>query len=133
VSGVESVQGKDKINSERYINLILIRLFSELTEKERLCSSFQQDLVMVHTACNTMAISDIFGDTLKAKDHGQLILHCSQHVIFIFFWGGGGSLKDKEHKRNPHALHEFEENIREELSRISPAELQCMKRHVLTL
>jgi hypothetical protein len=30
-----------------------------------------------------------------------------------------GSLKDKMYKINPHALHEFEESIREEMTRTS--------------
>jgi hypothetical protein len=33
----------DTLNSERYINLILNRIFPELTEKKRLHSYFQQD------------------------------------------------------------------------------------------
>jgi hypothetical protein len=39
----------------------------------------------------------------------------------FYLWG---SLKDKVYKRNLHTLHELEENIWEEISRISPAEQQ---------
>jgi hypothetical protein len=52
--------------------------------------------------------------------YDRLVPQISCRVVFTC----GGSLKDKVRKRNPHKLLELEENIREEISRISPAELQ---------
>jgi hypothetical protein len=72
------------------------------------------------------AISDVFCDRVISEDlrppRSLDLTPCDSYL-----WG---SLKDKVYKRNPHTLHELEENIRDEISRISPAELQCVNQSV---
>jgi hypothetical protein len=108
------------LNSERYINLILNRFFPEFTEEERLYGYFQQDSATVHTAGNSMAaISDGFCN--RDNSEGLWPAHSTDLMLCDFYlWG---SLNDKVYKRKPHTTHKPEENIKEEISRISPAEL----------
>jgi hypothetical protein len=55
----------DTLHSERYINLIFIRIFPELTEGEILYCYFQKDSAKAHIASYSIAsISDVFGDII---------------------------------------------------------------------
>jgi hypothetical protein len=47
----------------------------------------------------------------------------------FYLWG---SLKDKVYKSNSHALEELKNNIREEITKTSEAELQCMNQNVFS-
>jgi hypothetical protein len=98
----------------------LNRLFPELTEEERLCGYFQQDLATVHKASNFVAtISNMFGDRVISE--GLWPAHSPDLMLSDFYlWG---ILKDRMYKRNPHTIHEIRENIWEEIFRNSPAEL----------
>jgi hypothetical protein len=49
------------------------------------------------------------------------------HVVWFLF---AGKLENKVHKRNPDTSHEVEEDIPEEISRISPVELQRVNQNV---
>jgi hypothetical protein len=113
------------IHLTQKFDLILNRFFPELTEEERLYGYFHQDTTMMHIAGNSMAtISDVFGDRVISEG---LWVASSPHFMPCdsYLWG---SLKDEVYKINPHTLHELEENILEEISRTSPAELQCVTR-----
>jgi hypothetical protein len=74
-------------------------------------------------------ISDLFGDTVICEGLWPAYLPDLKLCDF-YLWG---SLKDKVYKRNPHTLHELEEYIREEISRISPAELQHVNQSMFSL
>jgi hypothetical protein len=52
----------EKVNYERYVQVILRQFFSELTEEERLYGWFQQDSATAHSACMSMqALSNVSG------------------------------------------------------------------------
>jgi hypothetical protein len=55
----------ETINCERYVWVILGQFFSELTEKGRLDSCFQQDSTTTYIARVSMqALSNVFGDRI---------------------------------------------------------------------
>jgi hypothetical protein len=82
----------DTRNSETYINLTWNRVFSELTEEERLYGYFQQDSANEHTAGNSMAaISDVFGDTVISE--GVWSVSSPDITPYDFYFRG--NLKDK--------------------------------------
>jgi hypothetical protein len=57
-----------KINCERYVQVILGQFFPELTEEERLYDWFQQDSAAAHTArMSIQALSDVFGGRIISR------------------------------------------------------------------
>jgi hypothetical protein len=76
----------ETINCERYVQVILGQLFSELTDEERLYGWFQQDSATAHTArtCMSMqALSDVLGAELSVVVFGQHV-HSMLILEFLF-------------------------------------------------
>jgi hypothetical protein len=74
------------------------------------------------------AISYMFSDRVISEGlwpaHSEDLTPCD-----LYLWG---SLKREVYKRNFHTLHELEKNIQEEISRISPAELQHVNQSMIS-
>jgi hypothetical protein len=96
------------INCERYVQVLLRQVFSELTE-ERLCGWFQQDSAIAHVSMQVL--SSVFGDRIISSDiwpaRSPDINPCD-----FFFWG---CLKDKVYSNNPQMEEELKENIHREI------------------
>jgi hypothetical protein len=117
----------EKINCERYVQVILGQVFSDLTEKERLYCWFQQDSATAHTACMSIqALSDVFGDRIISSDiwpaHSPDLSSCD-----FFFCD---CLKDKVYSSNPRTEEKLKENILREISKIPAEHLQKVNQNL---
>jgi hypothetical protein len=71
------------INCERFMQVILRQIFTELTEEERLYGWFQQDSAAAHTArLSVQALSNCLWAQLSAVVYGQ---HVHLNLILVIF------------------------------------------------
>jgi hypothetical protein len=121
---------RETINSVRYTDRIFNQSFPQLTEKERpYALPTQQDLATAHTARNSLnAIFDVFGDRVFSEGlwppRSPDLTPCD-----LYLWG---RLEVKVYKSNPHISEELENSIREEVTKISDAELQRVNKNVFS-
>jgi hypothetical protein len=100
---------------------ILRPFFKLLNEHDRRFAFFQQDSATPHTARDSMEeLRQVFGDRIISRGlwpaRSPYLNPCD-----FYLWG---NLKQKVYKTNPHTIEEQKENIRNEVSAISPGELQ---------
>jgi hypothetical protein len=117
----------ERINCERYVQVILRQFFPELTEEERLYSWFQQDSTTAHTAHMSMhALSSVFGDRIISSNNWPArSLDLKPYDFFLW-----GCLKDKVYSSNPQMEEELKENIRREISNIAAENLQNVNQNI---
>jgi hypothetical protein len=70
------------INCERYVQVILVQFFPELTEEERLYGWFQQDSATAHIACMSMQALIPSGTEISALVFGR---HIRPALILMIF------------------------------------------------
>jgi hypothetical protein len=117
----------ETINCERYIQIILGQLFSELTEEEILYDWFQQDSATVHTARIPIysGFVQYLGERIISSDIWPARSPDLNPYDF-FFWG---CLKNKVYSSNPRK-EELKENIHREISNIPAEHLQKVKQNL---
>jgi inhibitor of nuclear factor kappa-B kinase subunit alpha len=112
---------EDTINSQRYILSILRPFFELRNEHDRRFAFFQQDSATPHTARDSVEeLRQVFGDRIVSRGLWPARSPDLNPCDF-YLWG---NLKQKVYKTNPHTIEELKENIRNEVSAISPSELQ---------
>jgi hypothetical protein len=86
----------ETINCERYVQVILGQLFSELTEEERLYGWFQQDSATAHTAhMSVQSLSDVLGNRIISSGIWPASSPDLNHCDFLF----RSCLKDKVYNK----------------------------------
>lgn len=118
---------EETINSYRYVELILLPFFQELTKEEKLYGFFMQDSTMAHTADFSMAVlEEVFGERLITcglwPPRSPDLNPCDYYL-----WG---TLKDRVYVNSPHSLQELKENIQREIADVSSAELRHVWRNI---
>jgi hypothetical protein len=100
---------------------ILRPFFELLNEHDRRFTFFQQDSATPHTARVSMEeLRQVFWDRIISRGLWPARSPDLNPCDF-YLWG---NLEQKVYKPNPHTTEELKENIRNEVSAISPGELQ---------
>jgi hypothetical protein len=117
------------INCDRYVQIILGQLFSELTEEERLWLVSARLSYCPYCTHVYAGFVDIFGDRIISSDIWPAFSPDLNPCNF-FFWG---CLKDKVYSNNPRMEEELKGNICREISNIPVERLQKVNQNLFHL